>query len=352
MTLGRQTIQFAFALLVAGGVTLLLPACADEAGPGGGSASSAVMPVCLDSPAECGELVFQVEGWKVGEDHTDPVAGVVFELRDTAMELAARATTDATGSARFHVRALPYMGSVSYGDCEEPEFGSCLFRTFPTLPRPGEIEKVRVEVVQVHEDDCPRWLDDCGIIELERVIKPNVYLYPEQETDISVRLTPAGPGALTVTIPDYGAGWDVTATPDGLINGEFTFLFYEGDVLPLYQTETGYSVAYEDREAWMRTMLPRYGLNEHETADFVDYWTKHLPPFPYYLFFPQNEAKCDEIVALHVDPPPDSLLRIWFYVIGAYGDFQLPTPEIAPFERDGFTVTEWGIMTNEFSFGL
>ena len=45
--------------------------------------------------------------------------------------------------------------------------------------------------------------------------KPVIYLYPEQEQDVSVRLD--YDGKLTCTYPEYDDGWDVTAAPDGTL---------------------------------------------------------------------------------------------------------------------------------------
>ena len=43
--------------------------------------------------------------------------------------------------------------------------------------------------------------------------KPVIYLYPEQEQEVSVRLD--YDGELTCTYPEYNDGWTVTAKPDG-----------------------------------------------------------------------------------------------------------------------------------------
>ena len=48
--------------------------------------------------------------------------------------------------------------------------------------------------------------------------KPVIYLYPEQETTVSVSLDYAG--TLTATYPAYEDGWTVTAEPDGTLYDE------------------------------------------------------------------------------------------------------------------------------------
>ncbi|MFR5640342.1 MAG: hypothetical protein ACLUDF_04555, partial [Butyricicoccus sp.] len=61
--------------------------------------------------------------------------------------------------------------------------------------------------------------------------KPVIYLYPEQETTVSVSLDYTG--TLTATYPAYEDGWRVTAEPDGTLydeNGnEYSYLFWEGE---------------------------------------------------------------------------------------------------------------------------
>ena len=57
----------------------------------------------------------------------------------------------------------------------------------------------------------------CGQQE-ECSAKPVIYLYPEQETTVSVSLDYAG--TLTATYPAYEDGWTVTAEPDGTLYDE------------------------------------------------------------------------------------------------------------------------------------
>ena len=49
-------------------------------------------------------------------------------------------------------------------------------------------------------------------------LKPVIYLYPEEETDVSVTL--AYDGTLTCTYPNYKTGWHVSAKPDGTLTDE------------------------------------------------------------------------------------------------------------------------------------
>lgn len=323
---------------------------AEGAGPSEGAAEGDglhVMDVCRTDGASCGRLGFTVEQVVDGEEPA-PMEGATLEFIAPDLTVVAQQRTNSAGYAYFVVAPGPYTVGVRLGDCDGGQVRPCVRRLFPENVEPQQSQE---QSIQVRYTGCLPMRPEC-LVDFDRVIKPNIYLYPEQEQAVSVRLAPMGGGALTVTIPEYGDGWDVTAAPDGLIDGTWGFLFYEADIVPDYQTEEGWAVALEDLAGWMEDILPRYGLNETEVADFVDYWTEHLPPFPYYLFYPQDQAICDRLVPLSVDPAPDSVLRIWFHVVGAYAAFDLPEPVIAPFERRGFTVTEWGILVNDFSFGL
>ena len=65
--------------------------------------------------------------------------------------------------------------------------------------------------------------------------KPVLYLYPEEETGVSVKLDYVG--ELTVTYPAYEDGWNMTAYPDGTLldaeGNEYSYLFWEGVSLSL-----------------------------------------------------------------------------------------------------------------------
>jgi len=62
------------------------------------------------------------------------------------------------------------------------------------------------------------------------------------------------------------------------------------------------------------------------------------------VFYPQTEEVVDLHVGLHVQPTPDSLLRLWFAVKPSAAPVSLPEPTVLPFARTGFAVTEWGVI--------
>ncbi|HUT97575.1 MAG TPA: hypothetical protein VM054_00700 [bacterium] len=204
--------------------------------------------------------------------------------------------------------------------------------------------------------------------------KPNVYLYPEAEADVNVWLSFVGGGRMTASEPEYIEGWDVTVTPEGKITayepvyfldpetgehwpvpargepaGSYDYLFYEGEVAGPGQLDYGWVVGREDVEKFFREKLAAYGFAGREIEDFVDYWAPRLTDYPLFAVYPQAGGEYEKLVSMSVFPAPDSVLRVVFTVRGLWenAELTLTEPAIAPFERGGFTVVEWGVILKE-----
>lgn len=70
------------------------------------------------------------------------------------------------------------------------------------------------ETVFRSASDADLHAEPVGLSEEQAAAKPVIYLYPEEETAVTVKLDYAG--ALTCTYPAYGNGWAVTACRMGL----------------------------------------------------------------------------------------------------------------------------------------
>ncbi|MCG6534935.1 MAG: hypothetical protein L7F78_09640 [Syntrophales bacterium LBB04] len=173
---------------------------------------------------------------------------------------------------------------------------------------------------------------------------PCIYLYPKETGSVSVTLLPAQDAWLTKTDPEYRGGWTVQAEPTGLIDGIYNYLYYACDVLMDFQTTEGWALAADKIFPWFEENLPKFGLNQTETAGFVDYWSKHLPYSPWYLVYPQYNDRVARHIDISIDPKPDSMLRLWFVIDKAEQPKLLPAPAFKTFERSGFTVVEWGVV--------
>ena len=126
--------------------------------------------------------------------------------------------------------------------------------------------------------------------------KPVIYLYPEEETAVTVKLDYAG--ALTCTYPAYGDGWAVTACPDGTLTDDagqtYSYLYWEG-------TDT---IAY------------------------------NLIAF--------QSDRYTQVAKLTIDPPPDTLLRVFMAWKPLDKFMEVPAQSLTAPERTGFTAVEWG----------
>ena len=157
--------------------------------------------------------------------------------------------------------------------------------------------------------------------------KPVLYLYPEEETEVTVTLD--FDGTLTSTYPDYGDGWTVTARPGGTLTDpatgrEYYCLFWEGITDAEYDFSTGFCVAGEDTAAFLEDALDRLGLTEREADEFIIYWLPKLEGNPYNLLSFQTEAYTDS-AGLTIDPAPDTLIRVFL----AWEGLDAPV-EVAP----------------------
>lgn len=174
--------------------------------------------------------------------------------------------------------------------------------------------------------------------------KPVIYLYPKEETLVSVQL--ALEGQLTATYPAYGDGWTVTAQPDGTLTDpetgrEYYCLFWEGISQADYDLSAGFVVPGEETAVFLENALSQLGLTEREANEFILYWLPRMEGNAYNLISFQQEAYT-ETAALTIDPAPDTLLRVFMAWKGLEEPVDLPLQTLEPTERTGFTVVEWG----------
>ena len=102
--------------------------------------------------------------------------------------------------------------------------------------------------------------------------KPVLYLYPEEETEVAVRLD--YDGDLTCTYPAYEDGWTVTAAPDGTLTDEagqtYNYLYWEGVTRTAYDFSRGFCVPGADTAAFLEDALAQLGLTS--LGDLLRSW--------------------------------------------------------------------------------
>jgi hypothetical protein len=175
--------------------------------------------------------------------------------------------------------------------------------------------------------------------------KPNLYLYPEEKTKMSVSMEFPHGGKVIESDPAYPAKWEnIKVKPDGTINKKYDYLFYECEIPDFWQYVDGWVVKQEDLSGFFEQNLAAYGFNEKEIKDFVDFWIPELKEDPYYMILPQYTEMVNQVIKLWITPRPDKLMRLHYVISGMGFYFELPEPEIPDFEREGFTAVEWGVI--------
>ena len=176
--------------------------------------------------------------------------------------------------------------------------------------------------------------------------KPVIYLYPEQETDVHVELE-LTEADLSTTYPKYNNGWDVTAFPDGTLLNKadgthHKYLFWDAvNCRTRFDFTKGFCVAGGDTEAFLREKLTCMGLTEQEMNEFIVYWLPRMEHNKYNLISFQGNAYTNS-AKLNITPSPDGLLRIFMAYIPLEESVDIEPQQLDTFERNGFTVVEWG----------
>jgi len=152
-------------------------------------------------------------------------------------------------------------------------------------------------------------------------------------------------GRVTASEPLYDDGWTVHVTPDGMIDDQWRFLFYESLLPNGWQRERGYLVATDEMERFFRDDLLARGFVGQEIEDFIDWWIPRLAAPGYLIVYPQDDAVIRTLETLELSVTPDSLLRHRYLIETTAEPVTIEPPDApAPFARNGFTVTEWGVI--------
>lgn len=173
------------------------------------------------------------------------------------------------------------------------EVGSGLFAAAMTsnrqFPVPAQNRQIQGMCHENFSLSCLALLFCVGILtscrEEAATDKPVIYLYPEEELQVTVKLDYSG--ELTCTYPYYSDGWEVTALPNGTLTAadgqSFNYLYWEGVDHTDYDLSTGFCVAGSDTAPFLETALSRLGLTRKEANEFIFYWLPQIQKNPYNL---------------------------------------------------------------------
>lgn len=184
----------------------------------------------------------------------------------------------------------------------------------------------------------------CSSPEEANDLKPVIYLYPEEEMQVSVKLNYNG--QFTTTYPTYEDGWTVIAEPDGTLTDvdtgrEYYCLFWEGISEAEYDLSTGFVVPGDETEEFLEEALATLGLTEREANEFIIYWLPQMEGNAYNLISFQGEEYCNN-AQMEITPAPDSVIRVFMAWQGLDEPIEVEQQVLQSFERNGFTVVEWG----------
>ena len=176
--------------------------------------------------------------------------------------------------------------------------------------------------------------------------KPIIYLYPTEETKVSVEL--GNPDQITCSYPKYIDGWNVIAKPNGdlkYIETERNLysLYYESENVYNFEVEEeGFVVKRDDIANFLEEKLEILGLTEREAEEFIVYWLPKLEENEYnYIRFATME-EIEKNMPLTIDPKPDTLIRIIMTFKGLEKPIQVKEQQLERTERTGFVAVEWG----------
>ncbi|MCC5922727.1 MAG: hypothetical protein JJT77_02980 [Crocinitomicaceae bacterium] len=183
--------------------------------------------------------------------------------------------------------------------------------------------------------------------------KPILYLYPEEEKEISVSIV-SKEHQVVYSYPKYHNEWKVLAYPNGNLLDEITgkkyyALFWETEGPQLVkELKEGFIVTPENAATFLEEKLALLGLNDRERNEFIIYWLPKLEQHPYNaIYFAQEEYQ--KAVQLAIHPSPDVLIRVMmlWQPLDAPIILNLQKLPVTP-QRNGFVAVEWGGAEGDF----
>lgn len=184
-----------------------------------------------------------------------------------------------------------------------------------------------------------------GVLSIIKSFKPVIYLYPEDEEEVTVKL--GKKENLTCTYPKYKDGWKVLAEPSGdlieLETGkELYSLYWEGKNNVKHDLTEGFIVEGENAASFLEEKLEILGLNSREKQEFIIYWLPELEANKLNYIRFETKEQIDEDMPLEITPVPDTIIRIMMVIKKINKPLDVKEQVLTSVERKGFTVVEWG----------
>lgn len=183
------------------------------------------------------------------------------------------------------------------------------------------------------------------IVIIAIVICVIIYLYPEEQVEVTVKL--GKPENVTCSYPKYDDRWTVIANPDGSLldkdtNRELYSLYWEGEYTTPIRMDEGFVVKGEDSSKFLEEKLEILGLNDREAEEFIVYWLPILEKNEYNFIRFASLEEINESMPLSFSVEPNSLIRVWMQFKAVDKNYKVNEQILETPERKGFTVVEWG----------
>ena len=177
--------------------------------------------------------------------------------------------------------------------------------------------------------------------------KPVLYLYPEKETNVTVKFSK--PELLTTTYPKYINSWNVTVKPNGDMidkNGKYYYaLYWDEKRYNEALFHEGFYVEGKNAIKFLEEKLSIIGLSDKERNEFIMYWLPIMENNKKNLVYFELTKERELSNKLIITPKPDSLLRVNIHIKKVNEKVNIKEQKLETFKRVGFTAVEWGGMT-------
>lgn len=177
------------------------------------------------------------------------------------------------------------------------------------------------------------------------ILKPIIYLYPEQKQEVKVELEVEW--KLIADYPRYDEeikGWEITAYPDSTIiedEKEYSYLFWEAEFENNdWDLSSWFIVEWKDAREFLQEKLSYIWLTPKEYNEFIVYWYPKMMNNKYnlvYFAWLDYTSKAP----LNITPEPDSVLRVFTVIKPLKEKIEIQEQVLERFDRKWFSVVEW-----------
>lgn len=184
--------------------------------------------------------------------------------------------------------------------------------------------------------------------------KPVIYGYSEKALAVEIKLKTKGELTFSYPLLPSNNTWNMSLKDGVFLESKeqaYPYLFWESELpkdwslLTKQQTLLGAFIARERVITYLDSTLTLMGLNSKEKTDFITHWGPQLvrKPFCFVQFLVQED--CEQFASYQIEPKPDYFNRLYmvfdlFTTIPT--DLPIQKQVLAPFERSGFYMIEWG----------